>query len=97
MQQPLKSPQQEEFARQLAQGKSQADAYRIAYPASVNWKDASIWQKASALAANVKVQSRVATLQAPAMRVMEVTLSPSSLTEKMSEGTLRIAPALAAP
>jgi len=54
----------EAFAAGLAQGLSQAEAYRRAYPAALKWKDASVWQKASVLAADVKVKARVAAIQA---------------------------------
>ena len=49
---------QERFVQELIKGKSQRQAYRIAYPSSKKWKDASVDQKASTLFANVKVKSR---------------------------------------
>jgi hypothetical protein len=55
---------QETFAQAVAAGKSHADAYREAYPASANWKPQSVWQKASQMLDNVKVMSRVEALQA---------------------------------
>ena len=54
---------QEKFVQELVKGKSQRQAYRIAYPSSVKWKDASVDQKASTLFANVKVKSRYDELQ----------------------------------
>ena len=33
------SRQQELFAQEILKGKTQADAYRIAYPCSKNWKE----------------------------------------------------------
>lgn len=65
---------QEMFAAGLAQGLSQAEAYRKAYPASAKWKEESVWQKASVLAANVKVQSRVQELLQKAAAANEVTV-----------------------
>lgn len=56
------TPQQEKFALAVAGGKSLADAYREAYPASAKWKLESLHPKASALAADGKVQARVASL-----------------------------------
>ena len=41
------TPKQESFAAELAKGKTQAEAYRIAFPESLKWKDESIWQRAS--------------------------------------------------
>lgn len=57
------SQQREIFALEIVKGKSQADAYRIAYPKSLKWKEKSVWEAASALSANVKVASRVKELR----------------------------------
>jgi hypothetical protein len=54
---------QEKFAQEVANGKSQSAAYRIAYPKSQTWKDSSVWELASSLMANTKVSSRVAELR----------------------------------
>lgn len=54
---------QERFVQELIKGKSQRQAYRIAYPSSEKWKDASVDQKASTLFANVKVKSRYEELK----------------------------------
>lgn len=56
--------QQEAFARAVAEGKSQAEAYRTAYPRSNDWKDSAVWVKASEMMANGKVSGRVAELRA---------------------------------
>lgn len=53
------TPQQEKFADLVARGAKQADAYREAFPKSLNWKPATIWSKASTLAADGKVQARI--------------------------------------
>lgn len=55
---------QEAFARALVEGVSQAEAYRIAYPASKAWKPEVVHAKASTMAADGKVQERVKGLQA---------------------------------
>lgn len=68
------TPKQETFAAELAKGKTQAEAYRIAFPESLKWKDESIWQRASKLAADVKVQSRFLELTTKAATVNEVTV-----------------------
>lgn len=60
--------QQETFARAVSIGKSQADAYREAYPRSLQWKDKSVHEKASAMAAQAKVMARVAFLREEAQK-----------------------------
>jgi phosphoenolpyruvate-protein kinase (PTS system EI component) len=65
----------EAFAAGLAQGLSQAEAYRRAFPSSLGWKDKSVWEKASVLANDVNVRSRVAELQAKAAEATEFTVS----------------------
>jgi hypothetical protein len=54
--------QQEKFAQALADGMSQADAYRTAYNAS-NMKDATIQNNAYKLMQNNEVATRVAALK----------------------------------
>lgn len=56
------TPQHERFAQEVAAGKSQADAYRIAYPRSGKWKPSSVWESASRL--TVKVSARIEELRA---------------------------------
>lgn len=65
---------QETFATGVASGLSQAEAYRQAFPSSRKWKDDSVWQRASKLAANAKVQSRIQELLAKAAQANEVTI-----------------------
>lgn len=47
-------------------GGDQSKAYRIAFPNSAKWKDASVHQRASKLFADTKVQSRIEALKAQA-------------------------------
>lgn len=47
------TPRQEKFAQEVANGHSQAEAYRIAYPKSQLWKDEAVWSMASKLMRNV--------------------------------------------
>ena len=54
---------QEKFALGVATGKTQADAYREAYPKAKKWKDGSVHTKASLLMSDVKVQQRVTELR----------------------------------
>lgn len=56
--------QQERFAQEVASGKSQAEAYRIAYPKSLNWKPETVWNNASVLMRNSGVLARVETIRA---------------------------------
>ena len=54
---------QERFAQCIAlEGMNQSDAYRMAYNVE-NMTDKSIWEKASEVASNVKVQSRIKELK----------------------------------
>lgn len=55
---------QERFCELVAlEGMTQADAYRQAYDCS-KWTDKSVWEKASSLASDVKVKSRIEALKA---------------------------------
>jgi hypothetical protein len=56
------SPKQEHFAQCIADGMTQADAYRTAYDAS-KMKDSSIHVNASKLLSDAKVKQRVAELK----------------------------------
>jgi hypothetical protein len=58
------TPMQERFAQEVASGKSQAAAYRIAYPKSQKWKDATVWRKASLLMGHGDVSARVDAIRA---------------------------------
>ena len=65
----LKNARHERFAQLLAEGRSQADAYRGVYPASLRWQADSIHVRASKV--NAKVVPRVRELQqAIAVRVV---------------------------
>lgn len=68
------TPQQEAFAQALVTGLDQSEAYRTAYPRSKGWQPKSVWERASKLAANAKVQSRVAALGATARAEAEQSL-----------------------
>lgn len=49
---------QEAFVQELVKGKSQREAYRIAYPSSIKWKDEIVDQAACRLLKNGKVLAR---------------------------------------
>lgn len=57
----LANARHERFAQLVAAGKSQAEAYREAYPRSRAWKETTVWSKGSWLAA--KVAARVDELK----------------------------------
>jgi len=57
------TPKQERFVQGLFAGLSQREAYREAYPSSVNWKDKTVDEKACLQAKNDKVMTRLEALQ----------------------------------
>jgi hypothetical protein len=57
------TPKQETFACKIVEGMTQADAYRAAY-STAKMSDKTIWENASRLMADSKVQARVAELRA---------------------------------
>ena len=67
------TPKQEAFAREVASGKSQAQAYRTAYDAGKS-KPETIHSKASVLMADGKVAARVAELRKPVAEKAQMTL-----------------------
>jgi len=58
------TPIEEAFALQIALGKSQAEALRIAHPRAKNWKPASVHVEACLVMGKAKVRRRVKALQA---------------------------------
>ena len=68
------TPKQEAFAAGIAAGKTQAEAYRQAFTRSRNWRDESVWSRASSLAATDKVQQRVQELREEAVRANQATV-----------------------
>lgn len=65
---------QDHFARLIVEGKSQAEAYREAYPKSKKWTDKALWNRASELAANSGVLGRVSKLRQEAAERSVMTL-----------------------
>lgn len=76
---------QERFARLVAQGKSQAEAFRETYPASRKWKEDAVWSNASNLAR--KVSARVEKLRraSDAATVMELREMRERLTQRIRD------------
>ena len=68
------TPKREAFAAGLAEGLSQASAYRRAFPAALNWQSETVWRRASELAADREVQARVKELAAKTAQATEVKL-----------------------
>lgn len=66
------TPKQELFAQEFAKLGNASEAYRIAYPKSLNWKSESVNENASRLNANSKVISRVKELQAQQEKKHEI-------------------------
>ncbi len=67
------TPKQEKFAQSVASGKSQADAYRLAYNAG-NMKEETVWSNASVLMADNKVSARVDEIRKPIVECAQFTL-----------------------
>jgi len=67
------TPKQEKFAQSVASGKSQADAYRMAYNAG-NMKEETVWSNASVLMADNKVSARVDEIRKPIVECAQFTL-----------------------
>ena len=65
---------QERFAQLVASGKSQAEAYRKAYPVSQRWASSAVHTQASILAAHSKVLERIAELQRPGLEAVQLTV-----------------------
>jgi len=55
--------QQESFAREVARGRLQSEAYRIAYPRSREWKPETVWSESSRMMSLHKVSARVKEMQ----------------------------------
>lgn len=55
----------------ILNGGDRSAAFRKAYPRSLNWKDKTVWSRASELFADGKVQGRVQELQAEAAKIAQ--------------------------
>lgn len=58
------TPREEKFAQGVADGLSQAEAYRQAFPSAAKWKDKTVWSRASELMARSEVLGRVEEIRA---------------------------------
>ena len=79
----LDNARHEAFAQGVAAGSSRADAYKSAYPRAENWKDQTVYNKASLLAKRPEVAERVQELQqqATSKTVMTIAQRKEWLTE----------------
>ena len=68
----LRNSRWETFAQALAEGASQRKAYRKAFPNSEKWKDATVDNKAYALAKKGEVLERYNELKEEAAKALEV-------------------------
>ena len=68
------TPKQERFAQLVAEGKTQADAYRGAYDVGVNTKAETIQKRASELMSTGAVSGRVDELRKPIIEAVGITL-----------------------
>jgi hypothetical protein len=68
------TPKQEKFAQSVAEGMTQADAYRTAYNCKPTTKPESIINKASELMRNGYIAARVDELRKPAAIKVGITL-----------------------
>ena len=68
------TPQQEKFARLVAEGKNQSKAYVLAYPKAKGWKPTSIAVAGSKLMALDNVSQTIAELRAEASKKTVITL-----------------------
>lgn len=77
---------QERFVQGLIKGLSQREAYRIAYPKSVNWKDETVDVNASKLFSNTKVLLRYNELhdKLMAQAEKETIMSATEILEELS-------------
>lgn len=69
------TPKQEAFAQAVASGKSQSDAYRVAYTVRESTKPDTVNQSASRIMADPKVSARVEQLRQPIAEAAQITLA----------------------
>lgn len=79
---------QERFVQELIKGKSQREAYRIAYPGSAKWKESSVDCKASILFSNGKVKERYDELFKEAQK--EAILDAVEMRKKLIQNEMAI-------
>jgi phage terminase small subunit len=68
---PLTAAEEQACQEYILNGGNKSDAFRKSYPHSCKWKEKSVHERASKLFSSVKVESRLAELQAIAAKVAE--------------------------
>lgn len=79
------TPAQEVFCLEYHKRGIASDAFKIAYPASLKWKDTSLYPRASELLNNSKVKARLAALNAEAVQSVQknVVLNKTKILEEI--------------
>lgn len=67
------TPKQEKFVQEIVKGKTQYEAYKIAYPTSEKWKRNSIDCEAGKLMADTRILQRLEELRAPIIKKCQMT------------------------
>ena len=60
------NPRHEKFALAYFENGNASEAFRAAYPGALKWTDKTIWERASRLLANSKVQARLQEIRGKA-------------------------------
>ena len=68
------TPRQEKFAQEYVLTGNAAEAYRVAYPKSLKWKDSAVYSQSSILAAHSEVAIRVKDLRDQSAKRNEITI-----------------------
>ena len=84
-------PQEDQFAMYLYLGDSQIDSYRKAFPKCKNWKNDTVYVKASVLANSDKIKVRMKELEEQMKQKTntEALLSASDVLDKIKELIVR--------
>ena len=84
-------PQEDQFAMYLYLGDSQIDSYRKAFPKCKNWKNDTVYPKASKLAKTDKIKIRMKELEEQMKQKTntEALLSASDVLDKIKELIVR--------
>lgn len=67
------TPKQEKFAQEIVKGKTQYEAYKIAYPTSEKWERNSVDCEAGKLMADTRILQRITELREPIIKKCQMT------------------------
>jgi len=79
----LKNPKEEAFVQKWHETGNKSEAFRYAFPKSLNWKDETVHSKASTLSKADKVQERYKELQEATAETHGITIE--SLLDELAE------------